>query len=131
MLWYRYSTGMYIHAVTVFVTFDNPAEPHGDMERRTPVVLNLPFSSRPNPFRSNGVTIRILSRFLHPPPRFNLVRLSVVMPFAGIGTPAHIRLVVMVFEIDPPKVVPLSWRPSHIMPMPNPLSRHLLSPYSL
>ena len=58
----------YIHAVTVFVTFDIPVEPHGDMERRKPIVLNLPCNSRPNPFRSNRVTIRMLSRFLGTPP---------------------------------------------------------------
>lgn len=38
---------------------------------------------RPNYFRSDRVAIRPLSRLLTPP--LNLVRLSVIMPFAGIG----------------------------------------------
>lgn len=53
---------------------DIPVEPHGEAE---PIVLHLPSNSRPNPFRPNRVTIRILSRFLTP--SFNLVRLSVAI----------------------------------------------------
>lgn len=54
-----------------------PVEPHGD------IVLHLSVRLTPNPFRSAWVTIRLLSRILTPP--LNLVRLSVTMPFAGIG----------------------------------------------
>lgn len=86
------------------------------MERWKPVVLHLPSDSRLTLFVQFELQFRLLSRFLTPP--LNLIRLSVVIPFAGIG-PRLIFYGVRLFEMEihPPNVLPLSWRPSHIMPM--------------
>ena len=102
LAWHRFCSLMLISLSGHMVTWS-----HGG-----PLFYIFPFEPTPNPFLlrlSDIPSLRILSRFLTPP--LSLFRLSVLMPFAGIGPPAYFSWCSTVRDGDPTppqEVLPLS-----------------------